>query len=419
MVLIVGVGGDNFSFRPETQFISQSFREWNAVVQVPFSFKWCLTQGRALIRALQKAGVASRAGLARSLGMSQPTAGKIVDELLALNVLEEVETPSVNGASARLGRPGRQLQLNRSQPSFLGIQLGICETQVAELALGATDTDEWQASFQNPSGQQANPVADWARQLKAVARKLGSKPYLGVVLSVPGVVDEAASRILFSPNIHWTENADLPAIIQRVWNVPVLLVQEERALALGHHVNHPEQEDFLLVDFGEGVGGAVIVGGKPLASPLPICGEIGHTPVLGNQRKCGCGAVGCMETLVSVRGLLKSFAEAGGWGSHSWSGLREEVVRRGLPPWLAGTLDAAAIPIAASLNVLGLRRVVITGSLGELPPTVLDHLSLAIRSGTMWARFGSVECTGERRQRLSGLVATGIDRFIVPERPAN
>jgi hypothetical protein len=71
------------------------------------------------------------------------------------------------------------------------------------------------------------------------------------------------------------------------------------------------------------------------------------------------------------------------------------------------------------LNVLGLRRVVITGSLGELPPTVLDHLSLAIRSGTMWARFGSVECTGERRQRLSGLVATGIDRFIVPERPAN
>ena len=39
---------------------------------------------RALIRELRKVGVASRAGLARSLGMSQPTAGKIVDELLAL-----------------------------------------------------------------------------------------------------------------------------------------------------------------------------------------------------------------------------------------------------------------------------------------------------------------------------------------------
>ena len=38
---------------------------------------------RALLRQLQKLGVASRADLAKSLGMSQPTAGKIVDELLA------------------------------------------------------------------------------------------------------------------------------------------------------------------------------------------------------------------------------------------------------------------------------------------------------------------------------------------------
>ena len=52
------------------------------------------------------------------------------------------------------------------------------------------------------------------------------------------------------------------------------------------------------------VGGAIIVDGKPLANPLPISGEIGHTPVLGNARPCGCGAVGCMETLVSLRGLL-------------------------------------------------------------------------------------------------------------------
>jgi len=33
--------------------------------------------------------------------------------------------------------------------------------------------------------------------------------------------------------------------------VPVVLVQEERALALGHQQFDPESEDFLLVDFGE------------------------------------------------------------------------------------------------------------------------------------------------------------------------
>ena len=76
---------------------------------------------RALVRQLQKLGMASRADLAKSLGMSQPTAGKIVDELLAVKILEEVEIAG-NGdhGSARLGRPGRQLQLNRSRSGFLG-----------------------------------------------------------------------------------------------------------------------------------------------------------------------------------------------------------------------------------------------------------------------------------------------------------
>ena len=38
----------------------------------------------------------------------------------------------------------------------------------------------------------------------------------------------------------------------------MLLVQEIRALALGHLTAEPGGEDFLLVDFGEGVGGATL-----------------------------------------------------------------------------------------------------------------------------------------------------------------
>jgi predicted NBD/HSP70 family sugar kinase len=193
------------------------------------------------------------------------------------------------------------------------------------------------------------------------------------------------------------------------------LVQEERALALGHHLANPECEDFLLVDFGEGVGGAIIVGGRPLANPLPISGEIGHTPVLGNQRRCGCGATGCMETLVSLRGLLESFGAAQRGKKSSWADLREYVSCNGIPAWLAQSLDAAAVSIAGALNVLGLRRVVITGSLTELPSTVLTHLSQAIQNGSMWAKFGTVDCVAATRRRTAGLVAIGIDRLIVPD----
>ena len=221
--------------------------------------------------------------------------------------------------------------------------------------------------------------------------------------------------MVFSPNLRWIESADLPQLIRKIWNVPVLLVQEERALALGHHLANPDCDDFLLVDFGEGVGGAIIMDGKPLVNPLPISGEIGHTPVLANRRKCGCGAIGCMETLVSLRGLLESFSEATRGKRNSWKQLGEYISAHGIEPWLAHSLDAAATAIAGALNVLGLRRVVVTGSLTELPPSVLAHLSHAVSNGSMWAKFGAVECVAAPRRRTAGLIAVGIDRLIVPD----
>lgn len=375
---------------------------------------------RALIRQLQKVGVSSRAGLARALGMSQPTAGKIVDELIELKILEEVgfTNDDTEAGFAQPGRPGRQIQLNRSQPSFLGIQMGVGETKVAELPLGVTDVEEWSISFET-SPAKGDPAAEWIKQLRKAKESLRTQNFLGVILSVPGVVDEGAGKILFSPNIHWSEAADLTAIVRGIWDVPVLLVQEERALALGHQVNSPDNEDFLLVDFGDGVGGAVIVNGKPLANPLPISGELGHTPVLGNHRRCGCGAVGCVETLVSIRGILESFAFAYPSKPKKWDALKHHLNTYGVEPWLAQSIDAASVAIAGALNVLGLRHVIITGSLTELAPTVLQHLSSAVANGSMWARFGEVECLGAPRRRAAGLVAVGIDRLVVPEMEIN
>lgn len=381
---------------------------------------------RALLRQLQKLGVASRADLAKSLGMSQPTAGKIVDELIGMDVLEEVSEPVAeagerNGGDAfgsQLGRPGRRLRLNESRAKFLGIQLGVKTTNLAGLTLGIADEDKWPVTFDIESTL-PDPAKAWEKKLRSTARSLGAKDFLGVLLSVPGVVDEAANRILFSPNSHWTESADIAAIVRRVWHLPVLLVQEERALALGHHLANPDCEDFLLVDFGEGVGGAIIVEGKPLANPLPISGEIGHTPVPGNLRPCGCGAVGCIETLISRRGLLESFCAADPAGENSWRGLGEHVSRHGIQPWLAQALNAAAAAIAGALNIVGLRRVVITGSLTELPPAVMEYLSRAVLNGAMWARFGQVECLSAPRRRTAGLVAVGIDRLVVPDQKEN
>ena len=368
---------------------------------------------RAVLNHLRRMGTASRADLAKSLGLSQPTAGKIVDELIEMGVFEEFSndcelkrTPAIK---TKAGRPARMLRLSRSKAHFLAIQLGIQKTNFALPCVGSTGEDEWAGQIDTPDSSGA-----LTQQLHTIAAELSEKKFWGILVSVPGVLDERTSTVLYSPNLHWTEKTDLIAAIRQVWQTPVVLVQEEHALALGHQATDAEGEDFLLADFGDGVGGAVIMAGKLHSHPLPISGELGHTPVMNNRRPCGCGATGCLETLMSTRGILQSFAEAHPDTEHSWAALAQIVADRGVEPWLAASLDATAAVIAGALNVLGLRRVVITGAIRDLPPAVLNHLSTTISKGALWARFGEISVEGAPRRRVAGLVTAGLDRLIIP-----
>jgi predicted NBD/HSP70 family sugar kinase len=370
---------------------------------------------RALLDRLQVMGTASRASLAKAIGLSQPTAGKIADQLIAMGVLEEVDSPTTDGengeskASGKVGRPGRMLRLNRTPARFLAIQLGVTETSLAPLPLGVSGEDHWALQIPTPNSADA-----WQQQLQKISAKLKHKQFWGVLVSVPGIVDENNGRVLFSPNLHWTESANLTEILRSIWDAPVIIMQEERALALGHQAVHPGSDGFLLVDFGEGVGGTIVIGGKLYTNPLPLSGELGHTPVAGNKRPCGCGAVGCLETLISTRGLLQSFEGNSGIKENAWPSLAHDIAENGLASWLVETLDAAAAIIAGALNVLGLRRLIVTGNLVDLPPVVIRHLADAVSRGSLWGRFGNIHVEGAPRRRIAGLVSVGIDRLVVP-----
>jgi len=214
--------------------------------------------------------MASRADLAKAACISQPTAGKIIDELLDLGLIEELadednETRCRTDAAPRLGRPGRRLRLDAVRPRFLGIELGVEQTRLGGLPLGTNGETPWEGAF--ATGDSPDP---WTRKLADRAARIPHASFWAVLVSVPGVVDEAAGLVLYSPNLHWTERIPLTALLADVFGLPVLLVQEIRALALGHLATQPACQDFLLVDLGEGVGGAVIEGGQLLRHPLPL-----------------------------------------------------------------------------------------------------------------------------------------------------
>lgn len=380
--------------------------------------KMGLINRRTLISRLQRIGIASRADLAKSLGLSQPTVGKIAHELLRQGVLEVVETKEGDESAvdetdkkeeAKLGRPGILLRLDRRHPRFLCIQLDVTETCLAAMPVGVDTEDKWQVRVPT-----LRSVTDWKEQLKEASQKIEQKQFWGILVSVPGIVDEENGKVIFSPNLHWTERANLARAINSVWDAPVTLVQEERALALGHQCLDENSEDFLLVDFGEGVGGAAIVNGKLYTNRLPLSGELGHTPVCGNRRECGCGASGCLETIVSKRGLMMSLSEVLQKEVKDWRQVVNHIAQNGIEEWLDKTLEQTAVVIAGALNVMGLRRVVITGILNELPSAVVAELGRKIQKGAMWARFGDIECLPAPRRRIAGLVAVGIEKFVAP-----
>ena len=348
---------------------------------------------------------ASRAELAKATGMSKPTTGKIIDDLVTAGVVEEIKL--VESGRPSVGRPGKQVRLATGRPHFLAMDLGPEWTRFSALPPSPPEQERWQVEFKTPATAEA-----WLERVVQGAEKVNIKRPWAVLISTPGVVDERNARVLLSPNLHWSEHVDLPWMVRQVWPAPVGLVQNVRALALGELGARSDNDDFLLVDIAEGVGGALMLGGRLYQGPLPMSGEIGHTPIPGNARSCGCGGRGCLETLASERGMIQSHRQAKGRGTTFADVVR--AAEHEPPGWMRATFDAVATCVTAGLNIYGVRRAVLVGRVTDLPTPATDYLIGAIQRAALWSRFDAVAVTLAPKRPARGLVVAGIHRFVMP-----
>ncbi len=144
-----------------------------------------------------------------------------------------------------------------------------------------------------------------------------------------------------------------------------VLAEHRRGVARG-------VDNVLYVSGEVGVGGGLLVDGRPLAGEAGYGGEIGHLPVNPAGSVCGCGSVGCLETEVGEGALLRhaGHPEAGGR-------LAVEAVLReaadGSPVALAA-LDHVGrwlgLGLAGLVNVLNPRLVVLGGLFGRIHPWI-------------------------------------------------
>lgn len=364
-----------------------------------------ITERRVAHLLMRNPGL-SRAELAKQSGLSVPTIGKIIDTLMRAGIVEVISA-TTKESRPTLGRPAERYSLMRTRARHVVVELGVSKSQVAVLPMAGPIGDVETAQFR------ADDMKMFESRLRTSVEMLELEDASAVLVSVPGIVDEQKKRIIYSPNLHWTEGTELFDIVSKIVPSELIAVQEIRALALGYLVRADPRDSYFLVDSSDGVGGAMVVNGQLYDSPLPLAGELGHTPMPGNRRSCGCGGIGCLETLLGRRGMLQDARQHSKKDIKSWSQLAKLVAEQDLPAWLQETLDATAQVVAGALNAAGLSKVVLTGDLPELGPAAVDFVSNAINNYALWARFGSITIEVAPRQRLLGMARAALDRVVL------
>ena len=102
--------------------------------------------------------------------------------------------------------------------------------------------------------------------------------------------------------------------IHQYMNVPVVLSNDANAAAYGEMVYGGAKglRHFIMFTLGTGVGSGIVIDGKLIHGSTGAAGELGHSILIPNGRKCSCGRYGCLETYTSARGIVQTYFELKG-----------------------------------------------------------------------------------------------------------
>lgn len=175
----------------------------------------------------------------------------------------------------------------------------------------------FQADFSNLcKSHQLSSEQAWQTILTTIAEAINSVrakyPAVSAVgIGFPGFIDPNTQVISQSPNLPGLSNVDLSADLCALIALPVITENDALAAAYGEYVTHPSQASSLIyLGLGTGVGGGLILNGKPFQGQHGVAMEVGHVTVQPNGRLCGCGNLGCMEQYASASGVAISYFEA-------------------------------------------------------------------------------------------------------------
>ncbi len=155
---------------------------------------------------------------------------------------------------------------------------------------------------------------DFAAALNSFIEQINNDfPISGIGIGAP-TANYYTGNIEYAPNLKWQGIVPLEKIVSQTTGIPTKITNDANAvahaeLAFGGGKN---MQHFAVITLGTGLGSGIVVNGKVLYGTNGLAGEFGHTQVYPDGRLCNCGRKGCLETYVSIRGIIETYHELGG-----------------------------------------------------------------------------------------------------------
>jgi glucokinase len=265
-----------------------------------------------------------------------------------------------------------------------GIDLG--GTKIEAIVVDAENRVLGQSRQPTPTdGGPADVAKQMAEAMSGAAEAAGVKTAAlhGIGVGSPGDVDDAAGTVGNARNLpNWLEPFELAAALSDRLGSQVHLGNDVQVATLAEfRLGAGKPYDSLLgVFWGTGVGGGIILDGRPWRG-RGAAGEIGHTVVKRGGAHCPCGRRGCLEAyagrgameararrevdkgaktdlfkLMKQRGRSRLTSSIWGHALHANDPLATELIDRAVHALGAG--------IASAVNLLDVEAVIIGGGLG-------------------------------------------------------
>jgi len=257
-----------------------------------------------------------------------------------------------------------------SPPIRIGIDLG--GTKIEAIALGPGGAEVARVRVATPRDYRGSLEA-MASLVDRLEEAAGARGTVGV--GIPGTVSPVTGLVK-NANSTWLIGHPLDQDLTQRLGRPVRVMNDANCFALSEASDGAGAGADVVfgVILGTGVGGGVVVHGRPLQGAQLIAGEWGHNPLPWPQdderpgAECYCGKRGCVETFLSGPGLERDHRSGTGrdWSTHR---IVEELLKgdAGAGEAVARYVHRLARGLATVLNVLDPDVVVLGGGMSNLP----------------------------------------------------